>query len=135
MILRTTEAVCHDRPFRYVPRIHFVEVKISLCSAASTQSRNAPILATARQFALINSNYRCQVSVRHRILKPLTFDRMNRTEVQFAQFSNMACSLLICMQNSLTRQRTPNSHDQQAADRSLNVDKLRCKLHRIFHVK
>lgn len=95
--MRTTEAVCHDRPFRYVPRIHFVEVKISLCSAAGTWSRNAPILATARQFALINSNYRCQVSVRHRILKPLTFDRMNRTEVHLAPFSNMACSLLICM--------------------------------------
>ena len=34
-ILRTAEAVCHDWSFRYVPRIHFVEVKISLCAVQS----------------------------------------------------------------------------------------------------
>lgn len=91
--------------------------------------RNALILATARQFALINSNYRCQVGVRHRILKPLTFDRMNRAEVHSAPLSDMAYFL----QQGATRMRkftyplrTLGSHDQQAADRSLDVDKLRC---------
>lgn len=36
---------------------------------------------TYTQFALINSNYRCQVGVQQRILKPLTFSRMNYIEV------------------------------------------------------
>lgn len=41
----------------------------------------------ARQFALINSSYRCQVGVQRRILKPLTFSRMNYTEVRQSRFS------------------------------------------------